>query len=208
MKMAMNLQALLPITILVQRSRGFKTRELLHIRQERERQYVSVLADIIDNPHAFRGPPMSWIRTVFNERTAAHAKAVIEVRNFALTSAAHVERVQGLLLAGLLFIGTILVERGVLTPGVCLGVIIAFQRFSADILGLTNIFLRLKFCCEGLRNISRIVRASSYVHMHTFGLACIHTVLTYAYVCTSMYLNVKLHVTEAAFISTFMRTIV
>ena len=178
MKMAMNLQALLPITILVQRSRGFKTRELLHIRQERERQYVSVLADIIDNPHAFRGPPMSWIRTVFNERTAAHAKAVIEVRNFALTSAAHVERVQGLLLAGLLFIGTILVERGVLTPGVCLGVNIAFQRFSADILGLTNIFLRLKFCCEGLRNISRIVRASSYVYMHIFVPASIHTELT------------------------------
>jgi ABC-type bacteriocin/lantibiotic exporter with double-glycine peptidase domain len=191
MEMAMNLQALLPITVIVQRSRGFKTRELLHIRQERERQYVSVLADIIDNTHAFRGPPMSWIRTVFNERTAAHAKAVIEVRNFALTTAAHVERVQGVLASSLFFIGTIPVDRGVLTPGVCLGIIIAFGRGSADILSLTNIFLRLKFCCEGLRNISRIVCASSYVHMHTFVPACIHTVLTYAsyvlHICILLY---------------------
>ena len=34
-------------------------------RHEKERQYVSTLADIVENTQAFRGSPMAWIRNVF-----------------------------------------------------------------------------------------------------------------------------------------------
>ena len=169
--MVIILQMLVPIAFVVQRSRSAKTRELLHIRHEKERQYVSTLADMIENTHSFRGPPMSWIRSVFCEQTQAYARSHFDVKNYALDTAGYVEIFQGFVLGSIFFVGTILVNNGVLTPGVCLGIINAFRTGSSDILTLSSIFLKLKFCSEGLRTVSRIVRAPSYEHMQVLLLA-------------------------------------
>jgi len=147
-----------PVTILVQKSRSAVTRELLHQRHEKERQYVSTLADIIENTHAFRGPPMSWIRTVFSDHTSEFAKSHLTVRNYALDTAGFVEIFAGFVLGLTFLAGTLLVNRSVISKGICLGVINAFRSGSADILSIANISIKIKICVEGLRTVSRIVR--------------------------------------------------
>ena len=165
---------LVPIAVFTQRSRGSQMSRLLDKRQLSERQYVSSLADIIENTHTFRSMPESDIRRAFGKDTASFAKAHLTALKYSITTKERIEYVQGLILAGLFFISAILTNTvtkredgsysNTLTKGMAVGIINAFTTSSSDIIDISNMFIKMKFQSEGLRMVARILNFPTDSH--------------------------------------------
>ena len=134
--------------------------EVLDHRQRTERQCVSAIADIIENTSTFRGMPNSRIFDSFGDNTkkfsSAHLKAVTE---------GWIEMIQGMLLAGLFFISTLMVNKKTLSNGEEVGIISAFVSASKDIVDISAIALKMKFNSEGLRVLSKILNLPIDAHV-------------------------------------------
>jgi hypothetical protein len=156
--------ALVPVAFWIQKSRAPKARDLLHCRHEKERQYVSALADIVENTQAFRGHPMSWIRQTFCQYAASYAQAHFAVKNYTGDTAGHFEILQFFCFGGLLLLGTVTNFNGWFSKGLVLGVINSFRTGSADLMRLGQIAIDLKFCSEGLRTVARILNYPTDAH--------------------------------------------
>ena len=75
--------------------RGAGMRKLLDDRQRSERQYVSSLADIIENTPVFRSMPASNIRETFGKDTSDFATAHLAALKFSIITKEQIELCQG-----------------------------------------------------------------------------------------------------------------
>ena len=75
--------------------RGAGMRKLLDDRQRSERQYVSSLADIIENTPVFRSMPASNIRETFGKDTSDFASAHLAALKFSIITKEQIELCQG-----------------------------------------------------------------------------------------------------------------
>mmetsp|Transcript_16698 Transcript_16698/g.26776 ORF Transcript_16698/g.26776 Transcript_16698/m.26776 type:complete len:651 (-) Transcript_16698:71-2023(-) len=155
---------LMPITIVVQLARRSTTTHLLDMRQRAERQYVSALADIIENTHTFRSMPSSNILSIFGVDTESFSVAHLAAVQFTVVTKEKIDFIQGIMLAGIFFASAIYVNNGTLTKGGAVGIIQAFISGSKDIIELSAILLKMKFNSEGLRMVCRILNYPTDAH--------------------------------------------
>ena len=158
--------SIIPMTICIQWMRSARTRELLDTRQQHERQYVSTLSDIIENTHTFRSLPTIalTIRQQFAQDTQNFSRAHLEAVKFNVTTKENIELLQGFMLAGIFFTTCLMVNSGSMTQAQAVGIISAFIAGSADVIELSAIALKMKFCTEGLRMVTRIMNYPTDAH--------------------------------------------
>jgi hypothetical protein len=101
----------------VQYKRRTETARLLDHRQKCERQYVSTMADIIENTHTIRALPCRTILDVFGKDTKAFGDANLSAVQFTVVTKERIELIQGMLLALLFFASAWLVNSAALTRG-------------------------------------------------------------------------------------------
>jgi len=162
---------LMPISFFIQRLRAPHMRGLLERKQLHERQFVSHLADVIENTNTFRSLPGAALRArcSFGVDTAAYAKITLEAVTYNVVTKETVEMVQGIILVGCLLISPFLVNStnkiyANATPGNAVFVIGSFLSGSKDLIELANALLKMKFNSEGVRNVARVLNIPTDAH--------------------------------------------
>ena len=151
--------ALIPLTFVYQRWRAPGARQLLDVRQQREREYVSTLSDVIDNAQTFRSLPggRQTIRQVFVDHASGFAKAHLSAMCYNVETKERIELLQGLMLSGIFLASCVVVNYGHMSPGVAMSIIISFLSGTKDLLEISRITLQMKFHLEGIRSMARVL---------------------------------------------------
>ena len=165
---------LIPITLMVQKSRGKQMSILLDKRQQTERQYVASLADIVENTHTFRSMPSSGIRQSFSQDTKNFASSHLTALKFSITTKERIEYVQGVMLSMIYFLNAVCVNWVIeaddgsrttyLSKGTAVGIITAFNTSSSDIIDMSNMYIKMKFQSAGLRMLSKFLNFPTDSH--------------------------------------------
>ena len=162
---------LLPISFLIQRLRAPHMRGLLERKQQHEREFVSHLADVIENTNTFRSLPGAALRARLNfgVDTTAYATITLEAVTYNVVTKEAVEMVQGIILVGCLLLSSFMVNStnkvyDNATPGNAVFVIGSFLSGSKDLIELANAMLKMKFNSEGIRNVARVLNIPTDAH--------------------------------------------
>lgn len=157
--------ALLPVGIFVQWYRATATTELLVARQVAERQWVGTLSDVIENTSTFRAlAACGNVAKTFEAENQEFSRTHLAALHYNTRTRQICDWFCAVALFGILMASAFLVNTGMSTPGAVVGLISAFQSSSDNVLDVSKLVLFMKFCCERLRNVTRILNFPTDAH--------------------------------------------
>jgi len=161
--------ALIPVVVAVQVKRAPQLQALLKKRNQCERQYVTTLADIVENTQTVRSLPnfAMRLRQEFimetKELSDAHLKAV----QFNARTNQVAELGNKLIIVACLYASCFIVNSGsfeTATPGTATIVIGLLFAATKDLTDLSVLALQMEFVTDGLRMVTRILNYPTDAH--------------------------------------------
>lgn len=157
---------LIPVAGFFQWYRAAATSSLLVKRQECERQWVSTTSDVIENTSTFRGlGACGNIAKTFEDENQEFSKAHLAALHYNTRTRQFIDAFCAVCLFGILMASAFMTNMGMATPGAIVGLITSFLSSSDNILDVSGLVLHMKFCCERLRNVVRILNFPTDAHV-------------------------------------------
>ena len=157
---------LIPVAVLIQWYRAVDTSALLVKRQECERQWVSTISDVIESTALFRGlGACGNVTKVFGDENQEFSKAHLAALHYNTRTRQIIDAFCAFCLFGILMGSAFMTNMGMATPGAIVGLITSFQSSSDNVLEVSRLILHMKFCCERLRNVVRILNFPTDAHV-------------------------------------------